>query len=457
MSVWQWFLPHRRIGTRLVLAVTLAMTAVLLFAGGFVYWRVDFALNRQLDQDLKAYQDDVTGEVQAGGALPQDRPGLTVQVYAIDGTLLRRSDANVARLASTAEVRRAVSGTPVHRDVGSMIPPSPHPYRLSSVNTQMGSRPVVVVSAISRAKHDEALRELLLQLGFTDLLAIAAAALVGYGAARASLGPVERYRRAVLAAGDDPARRLPVDTGRDDELTRLGHTFNGLLARIEAAQTRERGFLADASHELRSPLSILSAEIEWAQHRPRSSEQMADVLASLTTQVDQLAALANMLLDLEELHGSTSSLDPQSVQLQELIATTVAKWETVAGAAGRRIDIAAPTTSVSLDRRWIDLALGNLISNALKHGSGTVHVRADSTADDTRFEVADEGRGMPEELRSTAFDRFTRAEQSRTTRGNGLGLALAKAVAESHGGTAGLGDGSIVYLEIPSRSSQADP
>ena len=117
-----------------------------------------------------------------------------------------------------------------------------------------------VASAISRRKHDEALRELLLQLAIADLAALVAASFVGYRTARAALDPVERYRRTVerLERGSDvPHERLPVDTDRDDELTRLGHTFNDLLDRLEDAARRERQFLADTSHELRSPLSLM--------------------------------------------------------------------------------------------------------------------------------------------------------------------------------------------------------
>src|SRR5436190_780785 len=138
MTWWRRLFGDRPIVTRLVLAVAAAMSLVLVLAGAFVYWRVEFALNRQLNQDLDAY------------------------------------------------------------------------------------RAVVVASAISRRKHDEALRELLLQLVIADLATLVAASLVGYGVARAALRPVERYRRAAEHA--DAAPVLPVDPGRDDEITRLGHT-----------------------------------------------------------------------------------------------------------------------------------------------------------------------------------------------------------------------------------------
>ena len=134
-------------------------------------------------------------------------------------------------------------------------------------------------SAISRRKHDEALRELLLQLTIADLIALVAASFVGYRTARAALDPVERYRRAVERhRGGRPGRGCRSTPGRDDELSRLGDTFNDLLDRIEASAERERQFLADASHELRTPLSLMRTELEWAPHRPRSDAETAEVL-----------------------------------------------------------------------------------------------------------------------------------------------------------------------------------
>jgi len=313
---------------------------------------------------------------------------------------------------------------------------------------------VVVSSAISRRKHDEALRELLAQLVIADLATLVAASLVGYGVARAALRPVERYRRAAERAGDAPV--LPVDPSHDDEITRLGHTLNALLARISTANERERQFLADTSHELRSPLSVMRTELEMALRRPRPPEETKAALESLQDQVERLIAVSNALLDLEEVRAG-DTLDGEQVDTGVLMADLVGRYQAEAAALGRRIESRSsggtaegPSTDVVVtgNQHWLDLALGNLVSNALRYGEGTVTIAATDTGDRVRLTVSDEGTGFAPDFVGKAFDRFTRAESSRTSRGTGLGLSLVQAVAHAHGGTASI-DGSSVTLDLP--------
>jgi len=441
-SLWQRLVGERPIVTRLVVAVAAAMTVVLVLAAAFVYWRVSYALDRQLDQDLDAYRQVVERAVGAGQQPPRDTPGETFQVYDENGRVVA-GNRRIPPLLDAEAVGDARAGES-RFDLGRFLPPSAHAYRVVAhpVQTPHGVR--VVASAISRRKHDEALRELLLQLAIADLVTLAGASFVGYRTARAALDPVERYRRAAQAS--DGSRRLPVAEGRDDELTRLGHTFNDLLARIEAGAVRERQFLADASHELRTPLSLMRAELEWAAHRPRSPEQTAEVLTSIQTQVNRMVDLANALLDLEELRGSGPTAR-EEVPVPDLLR------DAVRSAAPRDADVVvdAPDATVRVDRRWTELAVANLVGNALRHGAGEVRVEARVDGDRLTVAVCDEGPGFPAEFRDRAFDRFTRAEQSRTTPGSGLGLALVRAVAEAHGGTAYVdgGPGGRVVLQLP--------
>ncbi|HWI42214.1 MAG TPA: HAMP domain-containing sensor histidine kinase [Nocardioides sp.] len=429
-------------------AVVLAMSVVLLAAGGFVFWRVSFALDRQLNQDLRAYSDLITKVVRAGDPLPADNPGEVSQTYASNGDLTGKSDQGVMRLLTREQVASATEA-PRQLDLGRIIVPSEHAYRVRYFTVETESGTVVVATAISRHKHDEALRELLGQLAIADLATIIAAGLVGWGAMRASFGPVERYRRAAAAAGGDPSRRLPVDPDRDDELTRLGTTFNTLLAEIEEGQVRERQFLADASHELRSPLALMAAEVEWARHRPRTEDEIATVLTSLGDQTQRLVDLSNALLDLEE--ATSAGGDREVVAVETLINAALADVRPLATATGRTIDVESSGADVRVDHRWVGLAVANLIANAIKHGSGVVTVVAQVTADDQAaltIRVTDEGGGIPADLGTKAFDRFARGDQSRSTPGNGLGLALVAAVARRHDGSAKLIPGGV-QLDLP--------
>jgi signal transduction histidine kinase len=446
MWLWRRFLPNARIRVRIIAAVVVAMTTVLLVAGGFVYWRVSYALDRQLNQDLRAYTDLVTSQLVAGERLPADKPGLVSQTFAADGRVLEKSDQGVRRLLTDQQIRSATS-RPEALDLGRFLPPPDQtPYRVRYFTTPTPQGTVVVATAISRHKHDEALRELLLQLALADLATIAAAGLVGWGATRAALDPVERYRRAAAAAGGDPTRRLPIDPGRDDELTRLGTTLNTLLAEIEHGQARERQFLADASHELRSPLALLAAEIEWARSRPRTTQEIDTVLASVDDQIKQLASLTNALLDLEEAKGRQH--ESVLVPLDDLLVGAVAAPSKLARAAGRDVALDASATAVRVDRPWMELAVANLVTNAVKHGQGTITVTGQTSDGCVQISVTDEGPGVPASLGDTAFDRFTRGDPTRSTPGNGLGLALVQAVAGRHGGHASLIDGGVM-LEFP--------
>ena len=307
----------------------------------------------------------------------------------------------------------------------------------------------MVASAISKNKHDEALRELLLQLAIADLATLIAASLVGYGTARAALNPVERYRLAAEKA--DGAPLLPVATGKDDEVTRLGHTFNALLDRIQQTNERERQFLADASHELRSPLALMRTELEVALLRPRGDAETTTAFESLRSQVERLITLSNVLLDLEELRASGETPhDPVDVDL--LLRDVTSRFAGEANAEGRRLETSAPTgLTIEGNQHWLELALANLLSNALRYGDGTIRATATETPEGTQLAVSDEGPGFPADFVDQAFNRFTRADTSRTTRGTGLGLALVQAVAEAHRGTAYI-TGPQVALDLPARA-----
>jgi two-component system, OmpR family, sensor kinase len=439
------------IGARLVLNVAVAMTAVLILTASFVFWRVQQGLDHQLRRDVSTYHAIVVQDVRTAGELPVEGPGTWYQVLRPDGTVVAQSpELPISRLVDRSQLASALAGHQVTAQLDALF----HPGRrslliLASPVTSSAGR-LVVATAVSRMHRDQALRELLVQLAIADSLVLIAASYVGFRTARGALNPVERYRSAAEVAGGRPGARLPVAADRDDELTRLGHTLNDLLGRLEASSLREHQFLADASHELRAPLALLKAEIEFALHRPRTQEQTVATLKSVQAQTNRLIDLANTLLDLEEI-DSLAAVSRSAVDVSELVDAVSRRYQPAFAQQGRHITTDAPPTTVLASARWLDAALNNLVSNALRHGGGDVAIVLRTRGDRLRVTVTDAGPGFPPDFVPKAFDRFTRAEESRTTTGSGLGLAVVAAVARNHDGSVHIRTGqpgACVVLDI---------
>ena len=147
MTLWRLFVGDRPIVTRLVLAVAGAMTVVLLCSGVFVFWRVEYALNRQLDQDLKAYQEVVERAVSTGATPPGDTPGQSYQIYDQSGRVIGGNAST--QLVDQHTIAEAAAGTEPRQDVGNLLPPADHPFRVVSAQVETSRGPVVVASAIS--------------------------------------------------------------------------------------------------------------------------------------------------------------------------------------------------------------------------------------------------------------------------------------------------------------------
>ena len=144
----------------------------------------------------------------------------------------------------------------------------------------------------------------------------------------------------------------------------------------------------------------------------------------------------------------------EELDARELMDGVATRYARRAADAGRAIEVHGDATA-HVDRLRIEQALGNLIENALRHGAGTISVSARAEGDSVVFEVRDEGVGFPAGFAERAFERFSRAEESRTSSGAGLGLAIVAAVAEAHGGSATVGEGAVVSIRVPDEPSSA--
>jgi signal transduction histidine kinase len=239
----------------------------------------------------------------------------------------------------------------------------------------------------------------------------------------------------------------------EDEIAALASTMNTMLDRIEASSAAQRRFVGDASHELRSPLAMLRTELELiARDRP-SGDALQDAVASAVEETDRLRRLADDLLVLSRADDGRMTVRPEPLDAAELLEDAAARAVAADPGASQRIAVdAAPGLGLLADRGWVEQALGNLVSNALRHGAGDVRLQARAAGASVELHVLDDGPGFAREFLPRAWERFARGDPGRTEDGAGLGLAIVRTIAELHGGAAHAanraGGGADVWIAL---------
>ena len=296
------------------------------------------------------------------------------------------------------------------------------------------------------------------ELAIGGIVFVAVAALGAYWLARAALSPVERLRRQVAAvSGRDGESAVQVPETRD-EIAALADTMNELLSRLQGELARQRAFVADASHELRTPLAVLCGELELAARPGRSRDELAAAVRGAAAEAERLSRLTDDLLLLARSDEDQFSTRLETTDIGKLLARSAGIAASRLAAAGVSCRIEAQDGILAaVDGDWIRQAVDNLLDNALRftpHGSAIV-LSATADGSDLGIQVRDEGPGFPPGFLPHAFERFRRPEtgRSRDDGGAGLGLAIVRAIAAAHGGTATAanrpGGGAVVYLRLP--------
>jgi signal transduction histidine kinase len=273
---------------------------------------------------------------------------------------------------------------------------------------------------------------------------------------RSTLKPLRDLRdavRRILQTGqtDD---RVPV-YGSEDTVDELSHLFNAMLARITTLIHGMRNALDHVAHDLRTPMTRLrvTAESALASNDPaKQREALSDVLE----ESDRVLSMLTTLMDISEAETGTMKLNRSDVDVQALAGEIRDLYEDTADAAGVTLAVNVPANLVvRADRDRLRQALANLVDNAVKYTprGGRVEVHAASEANADAIRVSDTGAGIPERDLPRIFDRLYRGDQSRATRGLGLGLSLVRAVIEAHGGTINVsstpGAGSTFTIRLP--------
>ena len=434
---------------RVTLAFAVAMAIVLAATGLFLYLRLGSALDRTIDQSLRARAIDVGALVRQGDSLGAEGQGIT-QVLDSGGVVLAGTPGLGRSLLTSEEISRA-STEPV--TIERSVPNSDEAARILAMplETQRGARVVVVGASLEQ--RGDALENLFVALLIGGPLALLLASLAGYGLAAAALRPVESMRReAEAVSAAEPGRRLPLPPARD-EISRLGETLNVMLGRLESALARERRFVSDASHELRMPLSALRTELELALRRERTPQELQAALRSAAEETDRLSQLAEDLLVLARADDGKLPVRLEKLSARDVLDGVRERYARRAADVERPLELLVEDgLLVSVDRLRVEQALGNLVENALRHGDGTILLEARSVGGRVELHVQDEGAGFAPDFIADAFEPFSRGDPARSSHGAGLGLAIVDVVARAHGGmahAANVNGGADVWLELP--------
>jgi signal transduction histidine kinase len=439
------------IRAKLTLAYIGAVALMLSGIGLFLYFHFRSGLDDGLNTTLQSRADDVAAVVRQEGVAGLGRHrallagDLATQVLDARGRVLFSiAGGEGAPLVSAARVREARSGS-------LYIDRRERERFLVRRGPAAGTVLVVRASLEQRERALELLNGALLVGGGLTLLVMATA---GYALGRGVLRPMEAMREAAAEISDiDPTARLPLPPA-EDEVHRLGVTLNRMLERLEQARDREREFFSDASHELRSPLTILKTEVEIALRKDNPPEALRAALRTAGAEADRLGNLAEDLLLIARSDSGATELDRRSAPASEVMQRVERRFRVRARESGRALTVVdGADLTLDVDVARVEQALSNLVENALRHGDGAIDlvVRADDGC--AELHVLDDGPGVPPEFIPHAFERFTRAQAGRTGSGTGLGLAIVQLIARAHGGRAAIGNrptgGTDAWLELP--------
>ena len=386
-------------------------------------------------------------------------------VTTADGALLFASaDARALTFQQVEQLRERVVGTLGERGSGT-IPLSPNGpdlhYAVRSL-AELGPPFGAILTGVDLRAAELGPQELLGRIGLILPAGLGIALLVGWWIGRRAVAPVDRIIEEVreITDGRSLHRRLAEPMVKD-EIGRLAETLNQMMVRLERSFAALRRFTADASHELKTPLTVLRAGVERAVTTPNLPQETLATLEETLQEITRMTELVDALLILARADEGIAPLHRETLDVRAIVEETRETGELLAEHAGVTLEVASPPTPVMLevDAQRVRQLLLNLLTNAVKYTPAGGHIRVTLQPEDGQvtLSVTDSGIGIAVGDLPHIFDRFWRADSARTRTGErpgaGLGLAISKWIAEAHGGridvTSRPGRGSTFTVTLP--------
>ncbi|MBM2831221.1 MAG: hypothetical protein HW414_273 [Dehalococcoidia bacterium] len=456
---------------RLTLWFSLILLIVLTLTGGVLYTVLQSYLTNEVDDNLRAYSAHVHGTLKSD-ELPQPldydvihaklplvnefaSPGLYIQILDRNDVVVVKSD-NLGQRelpVSPTLVEKGFSGSAVIETVPSGVDAR---VRIMASALYLRDQTLLLEVAQSLKPIDVTMSRLRWALLAATLVALILASLSGAGIVRRALAPVERISRIAqsIEASSDLSRRVAYK-GPSDEIANLATTFDHMIEHLSKVFESQKNFIADASHELRSPLTVMQGNLDLLKRKISEEDRRASK-KSIEAETERMGKIVNDLLLLAEVESGPVERR-ETVSLAGIVLEEVGRAQSLSG--NRRIVVGRlEGLSLSGDTYRLRQLLSNLVDNAVRYTQDAGTVTLSLVRDDrwARLEVADNGIGISPEHLPNIFDRFYRVDKSRSRAGGGtgLGLAIVKGIAEQYGGkvkvTSEPGKGSTftVWLSI---------
>ena len=448
---------------RLTLLYTTFIGGILLIFGAAVYILVNVILLNQVDTMLESVARDImqVSKVDSVGQLslislpPLDMTSNAyVQVWAPNGRIISTSP-SIGTLIKPLDPIGLKAGSSLYEDSyldGAHL-------RVLSVPLAAGERVIGTLQVGASLNVVDATRTNLLSTML--VISVVAVLLAGIGSwvvLGRALSPLESITDTVdqINRADDLSRRIPYQDETDDEIGEMVVSFNQTLERLESLFTSQQRFLADVSHELRTPLTVIKGNVDLMRHMKEADEES---LSSIDQEAGRLTRLVGGLLMLAQAESGKLALNFAPVELDLLLTEVFTEMRVLASSKVKVHLNDIDQVMVNGDRDRLKQVFLNLISNAIQYtpSGGEIFLSIKKLGDQARVIVRDTGPGIPAEDLPHIFDRFYRAEKSRTrskTSGFGLGLSIAHWIVEHHGGQIkveskeGKGTTFVIWLNI---------
>jgi two-component system, OmpR family, sensor kinase len=437
-----------------LLALTLILLSVLtlLVLRSVLSSRMDETLRDYADKTARSiattlYQTSVPGSDRPARFLDHEQRNMTaprVQIVDAQTNAVVDRSASLAGYSLPTDLDARVAASKGVTTFQTRIDLGEHPMRIVTLPVQMGDDvPYLVQAAESLQGVEEGLQRTSMILLVLTPLVFTLSMIGGWVLVSRSLQPVDEMTRAALAMEPGKLDRRIEPVGSDDEIAHLASAFNEMMGRLDRSFRQIRQFSADASHELKTPLTSIRGEAEVALMGlgDLTPDQYRRTLTSIIDEVERMSAIVENLLLLARADAEQVTIRREKVALEDVVLRVFEQMEGIARRKGVSIDIGEmDSAEVEGDPLWLGQIVTNLVNNAIKYtpagGRVALSLSADGAQPAAAVRVSDTGPGIPAEHLPRIFDRFYRVDpgRSRDAGGVGLGLNIAQWAAHAHGG-----------------------